>query len=203
MSIKPIRYKGRKYKSLRDLYDRFSDIAKVGFSTFCGRIARGWDAGKAIENPKPRYIWITYNGVKYNSAQSLYKEEKRKIRASRHRRPAIDYPKFIEIVRAEGVIEAVRHMRLWHLHGKKDHGYKAKSQELGGADNLVCQRITKLGWSREKAENTPRCTKGLPIKVYYKGNRYPSITACFNSVCPGVSIPKFTAMLREKNFHVD
>ena len=203
MNPKRIQYKGREYKSLNDLYGRFSDIAKVGFSTFCDRVSRGWEIGEAIESPKHRYIRLTYNGVKYDSALSLYREEKRKIRATRHRKPAITYAAFIDITRSQGVSAAIKHMHLWHLHPSKKHGLKSKSKELGGADNLVCQRMTKLGWSRKRAENTPVNTKHLPIRVHYHGNIYPSITACFKAVSPGVSLPKFTAMLRKKNFHVD
>lgn len=203
MISKPIKYKGRIYKSLKDLYDRFSDIAKVGFSTFCSRVSHGWEVGEAIESRKHRYICLTYNGVKYDSALSLYREEKRKIRATRHRRPAIDYSSFINITRSEGVSAAIKHMHLWHLHPSRNRGLKSKSKELGGADNLVCQRMTKLGWSRKRAESTPVNTKHLPIRVHYHGNIYPSITACFKSVSPDMSLPKFTVMLRENNFHID
>lgn len=203
MLSEPIKYKGRKYKSLKDLYARFSDISKVGFSTFCTRVSNGWEVGKAIESPKHRYIRLTYNGVKYDSALSLYREEKRKIRATRHRRPAIDYSLFLDIIKSKGVSVAIKHMHLWHLHPSKKRGLKSKSKALGGADNLVCQRMTKLGWSRERAESTPVDTKHLPIKVHYHGNIYPSITACFKAVSPDMSLPQFTAMLREKNFHVD
>ena len=203
MLSEQIKYKGRKYKSLKDLYDRFSDISKVGFSTFCSRVSRGWEFGEAIESPKRAYIRLTYNGVKYNSALSLYREERRRIRATRHRRPAIDYSAFLDIIRTKGVSAAIKHMHLWHLHPGKKYRLKSKSKELGGADNLVSQRMTKLGWSRDRAESTPVDTKHLPIKVHYHGNIYPSITACFKAVSPDMSIPKFTAMLRENNFHID
>ena len=203
MPEKVFQYKHRKFKSLSKLYRYFSDVAAVSEKTFLSRVSRGISIPDAISKPKRSYKRLSYNGISYPSAQSCYMAEKKRIRSTRHRRPAIDYGTFLDIVKKSGVTSAINEMHQWHRHQHKDKGLKSRSVALGGADNLVCQRITKLGWSLEKAMSTPRSTKGFPIKVYYKGNHYPSITACFSSVLPEMSIVKFTAYLREHNFHID
>ena len=138
---------------------------------------------------------VTFHGREYPSMRSLYEEEKSRMRRELHRSPAIDYTKFTDIIKRHTAEMAVWHMHQWHLHSKgKKRGLKTSSRKLGGADNLVCQRMTKLGWSYEKAVSTPVMqSKGKPVK--YKGKRYPSIKACWEATKPGCSYMCFVKRL--------
>ena len=138
---------------------------------------------------------VTFHGKEYPSMLSLYEEEKSRIRRELHRSPAIDYAKFTEVVKRHTAEMAVWHMHQWHLHSKgRKRGLNRSSRKLGGADNLVCQRMTKLGWSYAKAVSTPVIqSRGRPIK--YKGKNYPSIRACWSAVKPGCSYMCFVNKL--------
>ena len=147
----------------------------------------GWHAQKVI-----------FSGEEYPSMLALYNQEKRDIRRVSHRAPAIDYGKFVDILKKTTPEMAVWNMRQWKLHSKgKKKGYDKQSKYLGGAANLVCQRITKLGWSEERARNTPVMFKSAPKPVRYKGRVYRSITACFKASKPKCSITHFAKFLRE------
>lgn len=138
---------------------------------------------------------VTFNGKEYPSMLSLYEEEKNRMRRYHHRSPAIDYTKFTYIIKRHTAEVAVWHMHQWHLHSRsKKRGLNVSSRNLGGADNLVCQRMTKLGWSYEKAVSTPVIrSRGKPIK--YKGRHYKSIKDCWEAVKPGCSYASFLRRL--------
>jgi len=201
MSGKIYRLKGRSFKSLSELYAHFKDVAKVCRNTFLTRCKKGISIPAALYKSRRSYKVLIYNGVKYKSAASCYEAEKKRIRRFHHRSPAIQYLRFLEIVNSKGVSAAIKRMHQWHLN-RRSRCLNKKSRELGGADNLVCQRITKLGWSLERAMTTPRCSKGAPISVHYKGNMYASIAECYRAVSPEVSITKFASYLREHNFRI-
>lgn len=130
---------------------------------------------------------VTFHGKEYPSMLSLYEEEKSRIRRELHKAPAIDYAKFTDMVKRHTAEMAVWHMHQWHLHSRgKKRGLNKSSRVLGGADNLVCQRMTKLGWSYAKAVSTPVVqSRGRPVK--YRGKNYPSIRACWSAVKPKCS----------------
>ncbi len=196
-----IHYKSRKFKSLGALYRKFTPVAKVPYATFLSRLERGWSMADALEKPKSSGIKIIYNGTKYRSISKLYHEEKKRMRKIRHRTPAISYCRFIETVHKKGVTQAIKLMHMWSIVRKRGN-LKRQSKELGGADNLVCQRVTKLGWSLEKAMTTPKGISGTPIEVKYKGVTYRSIAKCYHAVKPKMSITKFAKVLRESGFCV-
>ena len=144
----------------------------------------GWRAQKVI-----------FSGEEYPSMLALYNQEKRDIRRVSHKAPAIDYGTFVNILKRTTPEMAVWNMRQWHLHRKnKKRGLQSASRKLGGADNLVCQRMTKLGWSYEKAVSTP-LVKSRGIPVTYKGKNYPSIMACWLAVKPDCSYMCFVKRL--------
>lgn len=148
---------------------------------------RGWTGHKVI-----------FSGEEYPSMLALYNQEKQDIRRVSHRAPAIDYGTFVDILKRTTPEMAVWNMRQWRLHRRnKKRGLQSASRKLGGADNLVCQRITKLGWSEERAKNTPVILKSAPKPVRYKGRVYRSITACFRAAEPKCSITNFTKFLSE------
>ena len=132
---------------------------------------------------------VAFRGKEYPSIRSLYEEEKSRMRRELHRSPAIDYTKFTDIIKRHAAEIAVWHMHQWHLHSKgKKRGLNVSSRKLGG------QRMTKLGWSYEKAVSTPVIrSRGKPVK--YKGKHYPSIKDCWKAVKPGCSYTHFVKRL--------
>ena len=62
---------------------------------------------------------------------ALYNQEKRDIRRVSHKAPAIDYGKFVDILKKTTPEMAVWNMRQWKLHAKgKKKGYDKQSKCL-------------------------------------------------------------------------
>lgn len=195
-------YKGKTYKSIKELWKACGDPSVAAYHMVYTRIHHGWPIHKALtvkganRGTKVAHP-ITYDGVEYKSIHALYRHIRHQIRKVNHRRAGLTYETFAGYVHKGMLEEGIR--KLHRERRDPDKGLKANSQRLEGADNLVCQRITKLGWSYERAVSTPRNTKWLPRPVKYKGKVYRSITACYNAVKPKMSVPKFTKLLMAKN----
>jgi len=196
-----VRYQGKTYASLSDFYKEVHDPA-VSVNTFYCRIRYGYSPIKAATmkscyGPGFKSRRVSYGGQEFQSILALYKYLRHKKRVTRHHRIGVSYSVFIDTVNKQGVEAAVKRA-LGKYESRNNMGLKAESQRLEGADNLVCQRMKKLGWSYEKAISTPRNTLSLPKKCRYKGKTYRSITACFKAIQPSMSYPNFVKFLKDK-----
>jgi len=143
-----------------------------------------------------------YKGVKYGSMSKLYKAMRDHLAKYAHRDPSLSYTYFLEEYKKTGDIDTAVRRMTEKRPLKYDTDLKADSKRLEGADNLVSQRMTKLGWSYEKAVSTPKVTKHLPIQVVYKGKVYKSIAECHRAVKPDMNLVYFAKFLKSKRYIV-
>lgn len=197
MSSKPMKYKGKTYPTLTALV---AAHGKVGVKVVNSRLHNGWGLHAALTVPIGRSLRscrkpVTFEGVEYPSCAALYRAIKKDLRKVCHRSPNITFETFLNRINTHNVCDAVERMRSLKYHRIHGKDLKKSSKTLGGADNLVCQRMTKLGWSYKKAISTP-LGQGSGQAVKYKGKIYPSIADCYRKTHQTISYQKFARFMR-------
>lgn len=195
-----ISYKGKKYRSYKALYDDQTGKNKVPYSTYVERVKRGRTIERSLyDKKKMRGLGrrkITYKGVEYKSIMNLYQSLRHKLRSVNHHGISVRYETFLGTLNKYGIDVAVERACSRVYKRKLKLNIKKSSRNLGGADNLVCQRMTKLGWSYEKAISTPVRSVKDGKHVKYKGKNYRSMRECHNAVKSKYSYKTFCRHLK-------
>lgn len=194
----PICYKGHHYPTLKSAWESNEHVCE--YPLFVKRIRDGWrvkDALMKSRSSSGRCHPISHNGKEYRSIKELYDTVCANIRRQ-HKKPRSAYETFASNIIKFGADEAVYRMRKTTV--RKDGELVRYSRALGGSDNLVCQRMTKLGWSRERAESTPVKNIVPKKQVNWYGKIYRSMRACFAAEHPAKNIATFSKMCREHNY---
>lgn len=197
MSKKPTKYHGKTYPTVTALV---AEHGRVPVGVVNSRLHNGWDLHAALTVPvgsclRGRHRPVTFEGVNYHSRAALHRAIKKELREVCHRSPNITFRTFSKRINTHNVCDAVKRMRSLKYHRIHGKDLKKSSKILGGADNLVCQRMTKLGWSYAKAISTP-VGGGRGQAVKYKGKIYPSIADCYRKTHQTVSYKKFARFMR-------